>query len=227
MDQPAHPVADEEDDRGHDPEREPADRRVDVEPQLRPAVGVLVQAEAERSGAEDDEGERGQADGGCDERPGPLGDDRVEADDEPAGQARHRDQLEEAAPSVVGIGDPARRERVEATEQVGDLEARRRQRTGRRRPRGSSRPRSPRVAGRRAAVRPRRRPATASAGAVAASRAQRPRRRRPAILRPPRPRGMRRRPGSAAGRGRTPSRTDRPPPTRRSRPPTRRARRTR
>ncbi len=46
----------------------------------------------------------------------------METDDESSGENRDRDQLEEAAPGVVGVRDAARGHRVEAAEEVRELE---------------------------------------------------------------------------------------------------------
>jgi hypothetical protein len=77
MAQPAHPVADEEHGRRRDPDREPDDRRRDVQPQLGPAIGVLVEREAVCGGDEDDRGQPGERERRGNERPGSLGDDRT------------------------------------------------------------------------------------------------------------------------------------------------------
>ena len=102
--------------------REGRDRHQDVQAELRPAVGILVEAEPERGRHEHDRGQPDQCEERREIRPGPTGDRGLEGDDDAARQAGRRDELEESAPGVVAVGHAGCDERALATEQVGDLE---------------------------------------------------------------------------------------------------------
>ncbi len=100
-----------------------SDRDEDVQPKLGPAVGVLVEPESDRGRDEDDPGQSQQR-----EHAGQVGaassdDAGLEGDDDGPGETGRGNQLEEAAPRVVAVGHPGGDQRIEAAEQVGDLEA--------------------------------------------------------------------------------------------------------
>ena len=119
---PAHPPGQRQDRHDGQRHREGRDRHQDVQAELRPAVGILVEAEPERGGHEHDRGQPDERKERREIRPGPSLDGRLEGDDDPARQAGRRDELEEASPRVVAVGHAGRHERALATEQVGDLE---------------------------------------------------------------------------------------------------------
>ena len=102
--------------------REGTDRDEDVQPKLGPAVGVLVEPEPDRGGDEDDPGQAQQREHPDQIRAAPPDDTGLEGDDDCPGEASRGDELEEATPGVVAIGQPGGDQRVEPAEQVGDLE---------------------------------------------------------------------------------------------------------
>ena len=68
--------------------RERRDRHQDVQPQLGPAVGILVEAQPERGGHEHDRGQPDEREERREVRPAPPRDGRLEGDDDaPARQA--------------------------------------------------------------------------------------------------------------------------------------------
>ncbi len=102
--------------------RQGDDRGQDVQAQLRPAVGILVEAQTQRRRHEHD-AVRPMRRAGAEVRRGSTGDGGLERDDDGAGETRRRDELEVAAPGVVAVGHPGGDEGVQPTEQVGDLQA--------------------------------------------------------------------------------------------------------
>ena len=98
------------------------DRGEDDEPQLRPAVRLLVEPQPEQRGEEDDGGQPEEGEGCAEEHPRSALGQRVECHDEHPREQRDEHQLEEAAPGVLGVGQAGERERVAAAEQVGELE---------------------------------------------------------------------------------------------------------
>ena len=86
------------------------DRHGHVQPQLRPAVRVLVEPQAQRRTGQHDDGQADQRDGQRRRTPRGRADDGISrADEEAAGQAGGRDELEVAAPGVVGCRSCRRR----------------------------------------------------------------------------------------------------------------------
>ena len=120
--QPVHPAGERERGHEHEGRRERDDRGQDVQPELGPAVGILVEAQPERRRHEDDRGQREEAEQRREVRPAPPRDRRLEDDRHRARQAGRGDQLEEATSGVVAVGHPGGDERVLAAEQVRDLE---------------------------------------------------------------------------------------------------------
>jgi len=123
VDQPAGPPGQQEHHGRYRAESEPRDGRVDVEAELGPAVGVLVQLEAQSRRGEDDESQAGQGDRRGEIGARAAGDHGLETGDQAPRQEGDRDQLEEAAPCVLAVGHARRGEGVAPTEQVRELEA--------------------------------------------------------------------------------------------------------
>ena len=123
MPDPAHAVRDQRREEGNRGDRHQDDHGEDVEAQLRPAVGLLVEAQAERRGGDHDSGHDDQADCQPEERAGPIVGQALGPDHQPARKEGHRRELEEAASRVLGIADAGRLEGVEAAEQIGALKA--------------------------------------------------------------------------------------------------------
>ena len=120
--EPARAVSREEDRQRGEGRRHRRDRDRDVQAQLGPAVGILVEREPQHGGREDDhrQGDQRERRDKVDRRP--ATDLVLEEDEDAAGEGGGRDELEVAAPGVVAVRHPGGRERVQAPEQVRELE---------------------------------------------------------------------------------------------------------
>ena len=97
----------------------------DEEPQLRPAVGVLVEPEPKRGGREDHAREDEEREAGAEEVASPAG-NLVGANQEQARERHDPGELEVALPRVVAVGHADRGQGVRAAEEVHDLHDRER-----------------------------------------------------------------------------------------------------
>ena len=93
-----------------------------VEAQLRPAVRLLVQAQPQRGGGQNDPGQRGEGHGRRNGRPRSVRRQPIRNDDQAASHHRDRHQLEEAAARVGRVRQPGSTHRVEPAKQVCRLE---------------------------------------------------------------------------------------------------------
>ncbi|OGO53409.1 MAG: hypothetical protein A2V84_05820 [Chloroflexi bacterium RBG_16_70_13] len=121
MDEPAHPVTEEERGRQDAGDGQPGDRSPDVEPQLRPAVGLEIEAQPDRGRDEDEPRQPEQRKGADHERSGPLG-EHVAHHQEAAGETDDRDELEVALTGIRAVRLARGGEGVAGPEQVGNLE---------------------------------------------------------------------------------------------------------
>ena len=123
MADPPHAIERERHDQADGADCQPRDRGEDVQPQLGPAVRVLVQHQAQGGRRDDDARQRREADG-ADEHAGRARPrESIGPDHEAAREDGDDDQLGESAPRVLGVGEARRRKRVEPAEQVRRLES--------------------------------------------------------------------------------------------------------
>ena len=122
MHEPAGLVAPDEDRGDHAARAEPTDPGERVELLFGPPVGELVELHpvSGRDDNYDGRDDQGQGGGQIDSRP--PSNDELDRVDKPASHDGDRDELEEPAPSVLAIGQPSRVQRVDAAEEIRDLQ---------------------------------------------------------------------------------------------------------
>ncbi len=118
--EPAHAVAPHQGTGHHRAGGQPQDRHRDVEAELGPAVGLLVETQAERRRAEDHRREHQQRRRADEEPPRPPN-DAVGNQQQQPGKRDDGDELEVALAGVVAVRHADRRQRVRTAEQVDDL----------------------------------------------------------------------------------------------------------